>query len=149
SNISQSLKAWREQFYREHQDKKPSYFDPSKSPSELKTVDHDQYNPDMDVNAYRMHFENGVGTNSEGFWGTFPDQKLSVHALLDEGKNLLRPGDKADDKKAIRYFHLPGNNMTVRPLLECSVGSSANRTTPSGFKCVSTLQIFRLVLLFS
>lgn len=113
------------------------------------------YNIERDVNAYFIQFNvldetnetapgssplHSIGQSLKStdedlvdarFKGTFPDQRISMSLLLNDGYdleektcnpkedwNILRRRDKDDQKpRKIRYFHIPSNNMAVCPLL--------------------------------
>ncbi|KAK3396852.1 hypothetical protein B0T20DRAFT_244041 [Sordaria brevicollis] len=110
----------------------------------------EEYNIERDVNAYLIQFSVRDETNKTPpgssslhnirqslkpvdedlsdarFKGTFPDQRISMSWLLNNGQdlekeecdpegdwNILRRDRKKDDKESrrIRYFHIPSNNM--------------------------------------
>jgi hypothetical protein len=67
--------------------------------------------PDYGYNGWLMTFEDGSrGIDDPRCYGHFPHQKISIRQLLynKEETPLARSGNKKD----LRYFHLPANNMT-------------------------------------
>lgn len=116
----------------------------------------EEYNIERDVNAYLIQFavQDEVNKTPHGFSsmhnarqslkpidedlsdprfkGTFPDQRISMSLLLNDGEdlekrecdpwgewNILRRIKKTDDKepRRIRYLHIPSNNMAVSVML--------------------------------
>lgn len=75
------------------------------------------YHPDRDTKAYFISYnEHGNPIDSLPEYklgGHFPDHKLSVSELLNEGPSNPLHQAFQDPKNKIGYFHLPANNMSV------------------------------------
>ncbi|KAH9904479.1 hypothetical protein F4778DRAFT_64649 [Xylariomycetidae sp. FL2044] len=79
------------------------------------------YDPEHDINAAIMQFENGMAVEDIGedmVKGSFPDHKIKIKRLLEEPRdeedrktNILHKAQKSNDE-TVNYFHLPSNNMT-------------------------------------
>lgn len=72
--------------------------------------------PEHNINASVMYFkkpasgEGWQGSSSDLISGSFPDQEVSIHDLLEPGLNS--PLSEPCPVDTLRYFHLPANNMS-------------------------------------
>ncbi|KAI2465954.1 hypothetical protein F4781DRAFT_371588 [Annulohypoxylon bovei var. microspora] len=80
----------------------------------------DEYEPEKDISAPIIHFENGRGADVPTFdgglnngrhcvWNKFPNQKTALSDLLHHKENLLYHENFSADR--LGYFHIPSNNM--------------------------------------
>lgn len=53
--------------------------------------------------------EDGKGIDDPLFHGHFPDQKMPIESLLENGYLTLMP--RTQEAESFRYFHLPANNL--------------------------------------
>lgn len=81
-----------------------------------------EYNPDLDTNAYLMRFKDGRLVRDiadDRYHEQFPCYRISIHDLLNgnEKDSALIP-----PKDTINYFHFPANNMLVSHEFELTSG---------------------------
>ncbi|KAI1207865.1 uncharacterized protein F4807DRAFT_168597 [Annulohypoxylon truncatum] len=80
----------------------------------------DEYEPEKDISAPIILFENGRGADvpiddkksKDGrrvVWNKFPNQKTALSDLLRHEKNFLHNENFSSDR--LGYFHVPSNNM--------------------------------------
>lgn len=75
-----------------------------------------EYDPDRDLNAHLIRYVRSQAEREikdPRFNGHFPNHKIAVSHLLDEGEpsNPLAKGSQPEE--SINYFHFPANNMQV------------------------------------
>lgn len=90
---------------------------PTSSEKRRSLANYNPAEPDYGYNGWLMMFEDGKrGIDDPRCYGNFPHQKISIRQLLYNKEET--PLSRSGNKKNLRYFHLPANNMTwveVRP----------------------------------
>ncbi|XXH04173.1 hypothetical protein Hte_010586 [Hypoxylon texense] len=85
------------------------------SPDVYKEVEKvERYIPEKDVTVPILQFENGKGVSEKDprVWNTFPNQKTTIHKLMNEEnlQNNLLHRDRHASTGRLQYFHIHSNN---------------------------------------
>lgn len=141
TNLENSMKEWRktpeyEEGRRQVQDWRKSHkmlneVDQNYIGRQVMPNEQEKYNPDVDMNAYFIMYRNSEGVeplDDDRFNGHFPNHKMSVSQLLEnhgDSNPLAKSSGPAtsdgnEPDGAIKYFHLPANNMLVSQVLAVS-----------------------------
>jgi len=110
------VKKWNEG--KRSQDEDQLYFDPTTGNNgDGKRISDENYNPNLDVNAYVIQFKRSEPVqNHSRFQGTPLSRKIPVAELLDEQQQFFEAEGKGNED-GIQYIHLPANNMAARILI--------------------------------
>lgn len=111
--LKRARQEWKEAVEKEHLGRRSSWSADDVFEDQTQPVNIEDY---YGFKAYVMHFRREEGTGYIGYTqkhdkyiGTYPDQKISVHELLEEANN--NPLTATPDENTLRYFHLPTNHM--------------------------------------
>lgn len=119
-NLTNSFASWRmtkdfqEGISRVRELRKMHFADNGSYQKEVTTVGrYQEYNPDLDTNAYLIRFKDGRlvrDVADDRYHEQFPCYRISMHDLVygsEEDSAFIPP------KGTINYFHFPANNMLV------------------------------------